>query len=340
MAQDPIRVGLIGYGLAGAVIHAPLIEAAGEFRITAIATSRDVSVRRDRPRRSSVPAEIAGASDVDLVVVASPNETHLPLARAALEAGKHVVLDKPFAVSTRDADELIRLAEAQGRMLTVFQNRREDGDFRAVRERIASGSLGEVALFEARWDRFRPQAAAAWRNSGQAGSGMLWDLGPHLIDQVLHLFGAPDWMHADIATQREGAVADDYFELTLGYGRMRAIVSSCSVVAAPRPRFSVHGTKASLLTHGIDPFEALLRHGAHPADADFRERLPAIAATLATGEAQELLDLPAGDWVGFYRQTAAAIRGEGPPPVDPREAREVIAVIERAFRAASVSSAD
>ena len=160
---------------------------------------------------------------------------------------------------------------------------------------------------------------------------MLWDLGPHLIDQVLQLFGRPDWVHADLETQREGALADDYFELTFGYGKMRAIVSSCSVAAAPRPRFSVHGTKASLLTHGIDPIEALLREGGHPGDPDFHDRLPAIPATLATPNGQELLDLPAGDWVGFYRETARAIRAGGPPPVDPSQAREVIAVIEHAL---------
>ncbi|RAK57112.1 Gfo/Idh/MocA family oxidoreductase [Phenylobacterium deserti] len=330
MSNDPIRVGLIGHGLAGGIIHAPLIEAAGDFRITAVATSRDISARRDRPRRGD-PADVVQADDVDLVVVASPNETHVPLATAALQAGKHVVLDKPFALSVADADALIALAAENRRVLTIFHNRREDGDFRAVREKIASGALGEVGLFEARWDRFRPEAAPAWRNSTQPGSGMLWDLGPHLIDQVLQLFGSPDWMRADRATQRDGAVADDYFELTFAYGRMRAIVSSCSVVAAPRPRFSAHGTKASLLTHGIDPIEALLRQGGHPADADFRERLPAIPATLATPNGQELLDIAAGDWVDFYRKTAAAVRGEGPPPVEASEAREVIAMIEQAF---------
>lgn len=335
-AARDIRVGLIGHGLAGAIIHAPLIEAAGGFRITAVATSRPetLAARRDAPRADPDPLAVAQAEDVDLVVVASPNASHFALARAALEAGKGVVVDKPFVLSVRDADALIALAEQRGALLTVFHNRRWDGDFIAVRDALQSGRLGEVLLFEARWDRFRPHAAPSWRNSDEAGAGVLWDLGPHLIDQALHLFGAPDVVAADIARQRLGAAADDYFELTLHYGRMRCVLSASSVVAAARPRFAAHGVEGSFMTYGIDPFEDALRAGKHPADADFVRTLPPIRCAWRVGEqGQANADVRAGSWVAFYANVAAAMRGEEAPAVDPREARDVIAIIERAYGA-------
>jgi scyllo-inositol 2-dehydrogenase (NADP+) len=333
-ATRDIRVGLIGHGLAGAIIHAPLIEAAGGFRITAVATSRPETLasRRDAPRADSDPLGVAQADDVDLVVVASPNASHFVLARAALDAGKAVVIDKPFVLSVADADALIALAEQRGVLLTVFHNRRWDGDFIAVRDALQSGRLGEILLFEARWDRFRPRAAPSWRNSDEVGAGVLWDLGPHLIDQMLQLFGSPDAIMADIASQRPDAVADDYFELTFRYGRMRCVLSASSVVAAARPRFAVHGVEGSFMTYGIDPFEDALRAGKHPSDGDFLRTLPSICCAWRIGEqGQSNAEVRAGSWVAFYADVAAAMRGERAAPVDPDEAREVIAIIERAY---------
>jgi scyllo-inositol 2-dehydrogenase (NADP+) len=324
-----IRVGLIGHGLAGAMIHAPLIEAAGGFRIVAVATSRPeiLATRRDAPRAETDPLAVTQARDVDLVVVASPNASHFPLARAALEAGKAVVVDKPFVLSVREADALIALAETRGLLLTVFHNRRWDGDFVAVREVLRERKLGDVLLFEARWDRFRPEAPQAWRNSDEAGAGVLWDLGPHLIDQALVLFGTPDAVVADIVRQRAGALADDYFELTLHYGRMRCVLSASSVVAAARPRFALHGTAGSFSTFGIDPFEDGLRAG-KPLDDALLDALPRIPAERRMGEEPPAsAALAPGNWVGFYADVAAAMRGERAAPVDPREARDVIAMI-------------
>lgn len=332
MTLEPplIRVGLLGHGQAGCVLHAPLIEAAGAFRIAAVATSRTESLaeRRDAPRQELAARAVIEAEDVDLVVIATPNDSHVDLAAAALDAGKHVVVDKPFALSAADADRLIELADRKGRVLTVFHNRRLDGDFLGVRRAIASGELGEVLLFEARWDRFRPIPPQTWKN--QPGGGVLWDLGPHLIDQALQLFGPPDSVRADIAAQREGARTEDYFELTLSYGRMRCILSAACVVAAARPRFAVHGTRASFLTFGVDPIEAALHARRHPQDPGFAAGLPQIPAELVRGDGHELRPVPAGDWVEFYRRLAMAIREGAPPPVDPRQIREVIAIIQRA----------
>jgi scyllo-inositol 2-dehydrogenase (NADP+) len=338
MTLEPpmIRVGLLGHGQAGAILHAPLIEAAGDFRISVVATSRaeTLAERRDAPRPVASAGALIEADDVDLVVITTPNHLHFEHAAAALEAGKHVVVDKPFAVTAAEADRLIALARAKDRVLTVFHNRRLDGDFLGVRRAIDAGEIGELVLFESRWDRFRPVPPQSWKNQATPGVGLLWDLGPHLVDQALQLFGPPDALSADIAVQRPGSTVDDYFELTLSYGRMRCILSAATVVAAARPRFAAHGTEGGFLTFGVDPIEAALHARRHPLDPDFAADLPAIPAEIVRGDIREARALPAGDWTAFYRQLAAAIREGAPPPVNPGEAREVIALIEQAYAGA------
>lgn len=338
MTLEPpmIRVGLLGHGQAGAVLHAPLIEAVSDFRISVVATSRAESLaeRRDAPRQAADARALIEADDVDLVVITTPNDLHFEHAAAALEAGKHVVVDKPFGVTVAQADRLIALARAKDRMLTVFHNRRLDGDFIGVRRAIDAGEVGELMLFEARWDRFRPIPPQSWKNAPTSGVGLLWDLGPHLVDQALQLFGPPDAVAADLAIQRPGSAVDDYFELTLTYGRMRCILSAATVVAAARPRFAAHGTQGSFLTFGVDPIEAALHARKHPLDPDFARDLPEIPAELVRAETREARRLAAGDWPAFYRQAAAAIREGAPAPVDPPEAREVIALIEQAYATA------
>lgn len=328
-------IGLIGYDLSGALLHAPVIETVAGLRIVAVATGRDVTARRDRPRATDAASLIA-APDVDLVVVATSNDSHFALAMAALDAGKHVVVDKPFALSTADADRLIARAAERDLLLAVFHNRSFDGDFIAVRDTIPA--LGEIMLYEARWDRFRPEAPAGWRNTDAAGAGLLWDLGPHLIDQALLLFGWPDRLAADLATQRPGALAEDYFELTLHYGAMRCILSAASVVAAARPRFAAHGTGGSFATFGVDPGEAALRAGVHPADPGFTAALPPIPA-VRTGPDGSRYDVAVrpGSWTGFYEQVAATIAGSRPLPRND-SARRVVALIELAKAAANSGS--
>jgi scyllo-inositol 2-dehydrogenase (NADP+) len=330
----PIRVGLIGHGLSGAYFHAPLLEAAADFRIEAIATSRAESLRgrRDAPRAVRDPLAVCCAPDVDLVVIASPNDRHFGLARAALEAGKHVVIDKPFVLSTREADELIGLARARSRLLAVFHNRRFDGDFLAVTHVVKARAMGDLLLFESRWDRFKTSAAEGWRWGTAPGAGLLWDLGPHLIDQALQLFGTPDRWTSDIGAQRAGAVVDDYFELTLWYGRMRCILSASISVAAARPRFALHGTNGSFVTSGVDPYEAALRRGEQPGKPGFRERLPQIPAyRIDVDGNRHAEDLEAGQWERFYPGVAAAIRRGTPASSSAEHAVPTIALIESAY---------
>jgi len=330
--SSPIGVGLVGYGLAGAVLHAPVIEALPDYRIAAVMTSRaEAADRRDRPQVVADIDALLAIDGVELVVVVTPNDLHAAHAEAALRAGRHVVIDKPMAPDVADCDRLIDLAEASGRTLSVYHNRRWDADFLEAVGIVAEGGIGEPALYEARWDRFRPEATAVWRNTPRAGAGLLWDLGPHLVDQALTLFGWPDAMTADVATQRAGAGADDYFELTLHYGARRAILSASTLVAGTRPHLALHGTGGSWWTEGLDPVEAALRAGRSPSQPGFVDALPPVPAFYATRDG-ERTPAPIGpvDPCGFYRGLAAAIRSGGPVPVDPIEARDVIALIAAA----------
>jgi scyllo-inositol 2-dehydrogenase (NADP+) len=329
-----IGVGLVGYGLAGATLHAPIIEALPDYRIAAVMTSRaEAGERRDRPAVVPDIDALLAVEGVDLVVVVTPNTLHAEHAEAALRAGRHVVIDKPMAPDLAACDRLIDLAAAQGRVLSVYHNRRWDGDFLALRHRLARGETGTPALFEACWDRFRPEAAAAWRNEPRPGAGLLWDLGPHMIDQAVRLFGWPEAMAADVVIQRAAARADDYFALTLHYGAFRAILSASTLVAATRPRMALHGTRGSWWTEGLDPVEAALRANLSPSGAGFLAGLPAIPAFRARADGERIAEpVPGGDPFAFYRLMAAAIRGEGPVPVDPVDARNVVALIDAAHR--------
>lgn len=310
-----IRVALLGRGMAGTIFHAPLIRAVPRLELAVSAGSADAA------------AALASA-DIDLVVVATPNLTHFPLAAAALEAGKHVVVDKPFTLRAADAGELIALAAAKRKMLTVFHNRRWDGDFLTVRHLIESGRLGEVKLYEAHWDRFRPALKPGWREEPADGAGLLWDLAPHLVDQALVLFGRPDAAGGDLAAQRPGALVDDYFEIRLRYDTMRASLSASSLVAEARPRFAVHGTGGSFVKYGLDPQEGALKAGGPAPGAGVTD--PSLDGMLTDAEGRrEAIPTLEGRYTDFYEGVADAIVGAAPPPVDPADAREGLKIIER-----------
>lgn len=319
-----IRTGLIGYGLAGRVFHQPLIEACDRLELAAVLTSR------------FHPLRVTGLGDLlaraDLVVIASPNQSHFPLAKTALEAGKHVVVDKPFTLTTNEAEELIAIARTRGLILSVFHNRRWDGDFLTV-EKILPG-LGELLLFEGNWDRFRPKIKQGWREVPEPGAGVLNDLGPHLVDQVLKLFGIPDWVEADIGAQRNGALVDDYFAITLTFRRMRACLRSSSVVAAPRPRFGLHGTFGSFVKTGLDPQESQLRAGMLPTDPSFGQGGDEGQLTLADGSKKQV-STERGNYPAFYEGIAAAILDGATVPVRPEEACLGLLIIDLARRAAA-----
>jgi scyllo-inositol 2-dehydrogenase (NADP+) len=311
-----IGVGLVGYGLGGAEFHAPLISAEPRLRLEAVVTSRAGQVERDHPgtRVMGSAEELLADPAVELVVVAAPNAVHHELAAAALRAGRHVVVDKPFALTTADADDLIALADAGDRRLSVFHNRRWDGDFLTVRRCVEAGALGEIATLVSRYDRFRPTPKGSWKEEAVPGSGLLWDLGPHLVDQALVLFGPPRTVWADLGVQRPEVEAVDYVHLVLGYGRLRAVLHAGMLARDPGPRFEVHGDRGSLVTLGLDRKQVDATLTTEVAGLELRGRLEGMPDAHET----------------FYAAMAAAISGDGPVPVDPADARAAVAVIEQA----------
>ena len=320
-----IRVGLIGYGLAGAVFHEPLIRACHGLELSAVLTTREHALR------VGSLDELLGRSD--LVVIASPNDSHFPLARAALEQRKHVVVDKPFTVTLEEADALIGLAREAGRVLTVFHNRRWAADFLTVRKVLPR--LGEPFLVEANWDRFRPEVRQRWREQPGPGAGLLADLGPHMIDEALQLFGMPEAIAADIFAQRPGATVDDYFDLRLDYGRLRVCLRASSLVSARRPRFAVHGSGGSFVKHGLDAQEAQMQAGMDPHDSRFGIEEQSGTLTLPDGSVENLPG-ERGRYLDFYETVAAAIDGGAPVPVAPEDARDGLLLIDLARRAAAL----
>ena len=332
-----IRVALIGYGYAGRTFHTPLIRATPGFELAAISSSRSDRVHADLPGTLVVPSpeEAWAQPSVELVVIATPNDTHAPLATAALAAGKHVVLEKPFAPTLDQARALASLADSTDRVLAVFQNRRWDGDFLAVTDLLARTALGDVAHFESHFDRYRPLVRDRWRERAGVGSGLWCDLGPHLVDQALRLFGLPDRVTASLAAQRAGAQSDDWAHVILEYGRLRVILHTSVLVAAPLPRFVVHGRTGSWIKHGLDVQERNLVAGLTPHDAGPPPGDERAVLVEGVSGAESETPIPRGDYRQFYIRLRDALRGVGSNPVPPEQALAVVAVVETAIRSAA-----
>ncbi|MDG2517990.1 oxidoreductase [Lysobacter soli] len=332
----PIRVALIGYGFASRTFHAPLIRSVPRLSLALVASSRPEEVRADLPGIAveGDPMRAVVDADVDLVVIATPNGTHFPLAQAALRAGKHVVVDKPLTPSLPEAIELLGIARAEGRLLSVFHNRRWDSDFLTVRQAIQEGLVGDVRHFESRIERFRPQVRDRWRERPGPATGLWWDLGPHLVDQVLSLFGWPDSVQASFARQRGGATTDDWAHVVLSFGATRAVLQVGMLAAIPGARFVVHGTCGSLVKAQPDPQEPQLIAGVRPCDAQWGIDPDPLQWRGDGGALHTRPALP-GDQSRFYAELADAIAGDGPNPVPPEEAIRVMAILQAADDSAS-----
>jgi len=313
-----IRVGLIGHGLAGAVFHEPLIEACHRLELAAVLTSHE------HPMRARSLDELLDRSD--LVVVASPNQTHFPLASAALDRGKHVVVDKPFALDLAEARDLVRTAEQADRQLWVFHNRRWDSDYLTIKAAIEGGIIGRVTHFESKIDRFRPEVRDRWRERADPGGGIWFDLGPHLIDQALQLFGLPDRVIASVASQRDGSHIDDWAHVILTYGERRVVLQGAMLAAGGSARFVVHGTGGSLVKLKVDQQETQLIAGMRPGEHDWGSDADPLAIYGPQGE-QSIPSTP-GDQRRFYELVVNALQCDGLGPVRPIEALAVMAVIE------------
>jgi scyllo-inositol 2-dehydrogenase (NADP+) len=311
-----IRVGLIGFGLAGQAFHAPVIRAVEGLELACILERHGTLAleRYSEIRIARTLDELLSDASIRLCVVATPNGSHFDLARACLLAGRDVVVDKPFTPTMHEAEELVGLARERERLITVYQNRRWDGDFSTVKNLIASGKLGRVAEYECRYDRFRLQAKPhAWRErADQPGAGILFDLGPHMIDQALVLFGEPLAITASAFCQRPTSAIDDAFDVCLEYPGLRALVQGRMIAYAPGPHLLIHGTSGTFVKYGMDPQEDRLR-GKNPPQGtdwgdDWGEESEEFWGTLSVvGEASAKLRTERGDYRGFYANVRDAI---------------------------------
>nr|WP_081945213.1 oxidoreductase [Oleiagrimonas soli] len=340
-SHRPLRVGLIGYGYAGRTFHAPLIEAVDGLELAVVASSQPAQVRADLPQADVVPdaASLIARADVDLVVIAAPNALHASLAEAALRAGKHVVVDKPFVLDLAQARHVTRLAQDAGRVLSVFQNRRWDSDFLAVRAAVAAGRVGRVVHVESRIDRFRPEVRVRWREQAVPGAGLWFDLGPHLADQALVLFGLPERITLHRLAQRNGSVVDDWFHAVLDYGALQVVLQAGMLVAGGTPRYLVHGERGGLRKHGADRQEGQLREGMRPGAAGWGDDPDPLRVIDGNGE-ETTLPAPAGDYRSFYAGVRDAIRGQAPNPVPPAQALALMAVLEAGVRSARAGTSE
>jgi predicted dehydrogenase len=332
-----IDVGLVGFGFAGRTFHAPVISAVEGLRLAAILQRVGPDAQLAYPATPVVRTldQILAIESIRLVVIATPNTTHFDLAKQCLLAGRDVVIDKPFATTYAEAEELVKIASDQGRLLSVYQNRRWDGDFVTLQRLIAQGKLGGVVLFESHFDRFRPRLKDnAWRERPEPGSGVLFDLGPHLIDQALLLFGEPEAISADVRIERDGAAVDDAFDVVLHYPRMRARLRAGMLVSTPTPRFVVQATQGGYLKFGLDPQEDALKRGETPGGEFWGYEAPERWGTLleAQGDsfATDKLPTAPGDYRQYYQNVRDAILGEAPLAVTPEQALRVMRALELA----------
>ncbi len=326
-----VNVGLVGFGFAGRVFHAPVIRAVAGLRLTTIVQRHGTAEPR-YPDVAVVPSvEELLARAVDLVVVATPNTSHHPIAKQCLLAGRHVVVDKPFTTTVAEAEQLVRLGNEERRVLSVYQNRRYTGDFVTLRQLVSDGALGRVTSFESHFDRFRPDLRpGAWREQPHPGSGVWFDLGPHLLDQALLLFGTPQAISADIRAERDGAAVDDAFDVTLHYPRMRALLRGTMLAAAPGPSFAVHGTKGSFVKHGLDPQEEALKSGRTPAESNWDTEPPEMFGTLTTPEGTRTIPTIPSSFTCYYENIRDAILGTAQLAVTPEHALDVMRGLELA----------
>ncbi|WP_313773671.1 oxidoreductase [Enterobacter huaxiensis] len=334
-----INVALIGYGFVGKTFHAPLIESVDGLTLAVVSSRDEEKVKRDLPEVLVVatPEEAIQHPDVDLVVIASPNATHAPLATLALNSGKHVVVDKPFTLDMQEARDLIALAEEKQLLLSVFHNRRWDSDFLGIKQVIEQGKIGKVKHFESHIDRFRPEVRARWREQNVPGSGLWFDLGPHLIDQTLQLFGLPQSVQGNIATLRAGAEINDWAHVVLNYPEHKVVLHCSMLVAGGTSRFAVHGDKASVVKARIDQQEVQLLAGVIPGSEGWGEDSDDMVLFDANGETSRV-ETPKGDQRQYYIGVRDALTGRIENPVHPVEALAVMAVLEAAVKSSEKGS--
>jgi scyllo-inositol 2-dehydrogenase (NADP+) len=336
-----VRVGLIGFGLAGQAFHAPVIRGVPGMELACILQRKGTLAREKYPdvRVARTLEELLAEGEIQLCVIATPNDSHFELARACLIAGRHVVVDKPVAPTLTEAEELVKVAAERERLMTVYQDRRWDGDFKTVKKIIQSGKLGSIVEYECRYDRFRLEPKAnAWRErADQPGAGVLFDLGPHVLDQALALFGEPKAITASAYCQRESSQVDDSFDVCMEYVGLRAMGRARIIAYAPGPHFLIHGTRGSFVKYGMDPQEARLRAGNCPKGmdwgADWGMDPEALWGTLTLmGEPGAKVKTERGDYREFYANVRDAIEKKSALEVTPQQALRTMRAVMLAHK--------
>ena len=333
-----IKTGLVGFGIAGKAMHAPFLAVSDEYEIVAVLERNREDSKLLFPKATIVRSfEELLQTNIELVIITTPNDTHFPYAMQALAAGKHVALEKPFTNTSADALALIEAAKKAGKILSVYQNRRYVSDFLTVKEIVEKKRLGEIHEYEARYDRYRPEARPnAWREEVKPGSGILFDLGAHLIDQALYLFGLPKTITADVRCQRSHARVDDFFDVRLDYGFLRVTLKAGMLVLQPGPRYLLHGTTGSFIKYGDDPQEARLRNGELPNTADWgqeAEKWYGHLSTIQDGVVQQSIYPSQKGYYGYYYQNLyKAIVNNAEVTEKPEHGYNTIRLIELAFK--------
>ena len=333
-----INTALLSFGMSGEVFHGPLLKAHSGFKLTHVlerthekskARYPDVNVVRTRKALLDDPS-------IELIVINTPNASHFEYASEALEAGKHVVVEKPFTVTVAEADELISLAQKAKKILTVFQNRRWDGDFLTVKKIIDGNLLGQIVSIETHYDRYRNQVEQAnWKEQVTAGTGVIYNLGSHMLDQILMLCGMPQELDARMGIQRPEGKVDDYYDIRLMYEKFHVIIKSSYLVREPGPRYVLHGVDGSFVKYGIDPQEQALKDGGIPGSAGWGQDNSSDFGTLNTNinglHVTGKVETIPGDYLAFYQNVYEAIREDKPLIVRPEESRDGIRLIEACF---------
>lgn len=323
-----IGVALLGFGFAGHTFHAPFITTTPGLDLRVVASTQTARVKAEYPDVLVAASAIDAIQrdDVELVVVATPNDSHAPLAETALRAGRHVVVDKPFTITLDEARAVVATADETGRLLSVYQNRRFDSDFLGVEREVRAGTIGDVVECRSEISRWRPEVRDRWRERPGPGAGLWYDLGPHLVHQALTLFGEPDGVQATLRTLRPGGVTDDWFHVRLDYPTRQVLLTSSMLAADAVPRFMVRGTHGALIKRGMDVQERRLMAGERPPQADWgHDHDPLLVHR--DGEATREVSVPAGSYGRFYAEMRDAIRDGRPVPVSPADALMVMAIL-------------
>jgi predicted dehydrogenase len=336
--MNPITTALLSYGMSGEIFHAPLLTALPGFQLTHVLERSQTKSTRRYPQVKVVRSmdDIAKDPSIELVIVNTPNASHHEYAKLLLEAGKHIVVEKPFTVTTAEADDLIALAKKKNRVLTVFQNRRLDGDFLTVKKLIEGNLLGKIVEVETHYDRFRNVIDnSSWKENAGTGVSILYNLGSHMLDQVYMLFGMPQELDARMGIQRPGGAVDDYYDIRMTYSSWNVIVKSSYLVREPGPRYVLHGVNGSFVKYGIDPQEQALKDGGIPGTpgwgTESSDWWGKINTSLNGIHLEGKIETLPGDYLTYYRNVYDAIRENKPLIVKPEESRESMRLIEACF---------